>query len=375
MNVPAFWYQEYQRGLSGGYEYLTLNGQPQWRMRFAPSEPGAYAVTLTIRTNSQLYGSPAVTNFTVPVAMPPSGSGYVRIAASKQYFATGDGQPLRLIGANVCWPQGRGTYDYDDWFPAMQVAGENYARIWMGPWSFGIETASNSLTHYSLDQAWRLDYVFQLAEQRGIYLEPALDYHGMFEVTPDYWGGNNFWPANPYSVTNGGPCVNQNAFFTNFTARVVYQKRLRYLVARYGYSPRLLAWQFFNEIDNVYAYLKPNDVAAWHGVMGGWLHTHDPFGHLVSTSLTGSSDRPEMWTVPELDFAAYHSYAEPGPATRLNAVAQSFLQRYGKPVLIDEFGTDWRGWGRTNDPYLRGFRQGLWGGALGGSVGTSMSWW
>jgi hypothetical protein len=79
--------------------------------------------------------------------------------------------------------------------------------------------------------------------------------------------------------------------------------------------------------------------------------------------------------VPELDFAAYHSYGEPGPATRLKAVGQSFLQRYRKPVLIDEFGTDWRGWNRTNDLYLRGFRQGLWGGALGGSVGTAMSWW
>jgi hypothetical protein len=316
-----------------------------------------------------------ITNFTVPVATPPSGAGYVRIAASKQYFETGDGQPLRLIGENVCWPGGRGTYDYDDWFPAMQAAGENYARLWMCPWSFGIETSSTSLTQYSLDQAWKLDYVFQLAEQRGIFLLLCFDYHGMFEVTPDYWGGNNMWPVNPYNVTNGGPCINQDAFFTNSAAQTIYQKRLRYLIGRYGYSPNLLVWQFFNEIDNVYAYLNPNDVAAWHGVMGAWMHTNDPFGHLVTTSLTGSSDRPEIWTVPELDFAAYHSYGEPWPAMRLNEVAQSFLQRYGKPVLIDEFGTDWRGWNRTNDPYLRGFRQGLWGGAVGGSVGTGMSWY
>jgi len=116
-------------------------------------------------------------------------------------------------------------------------------------------------------------------------------------------------------------------------------------------------------------------VAAWHGVMGTWLHTHDPFGHLVTTSLTGGSDRPEMWTVPQLDFAAYHSYGEPGPASRLSTVTQRFLQRYGKPVLMDEFGTDWRGWNRASDPYLRGFRQGLWGGALGGSVGTAMAWY
>jgi hypothetical protein len=59
----------------------------------------------------------------------------------------------------------------------------------------------------------------------------------------------------------------------------------------------------------------------------------------------------------------------------LSGVAQSFLQRYGKPVMIGEFGTDWRGWNRTNDLYLRGWREGIWGGALGGSVGTAMSWY
>src|SRR5208337_2863169 len=41
----------------------------------------------------------------------------------------------------------------------------------------------------------------------------------------------------------------------------------------------------------------------------------------------------------------------------------------------DEFGTSWASWNHTNDLYLRGFRQGLWGGALGGSVGAAISFW
>jgi hypothetical protein len=375
LTVPAFWYQGYQRGLSSGSEYVNLSGPAEWRVRFTPTEVGLYSVSLTIRTNGQPSPSAAPLNFTVPVSMAPPTTGYVRVAAGKQYFETSQGDPLLLVGANVCWPGARGTYDYDDWFAAMHAAGENYARIWMCPWAFGLETESNSLVRYRLEPAWKLDQIFQQAEQRGIRLLLCLDYHGMFEVQPDYWGGNNFWPKNPYNVTNAGPCLNQNAFFTNPGARTIYQKRLRYLVARYGYSPSLAAWQFFNEIDNVYAYLNPSDVAAWHAVMGHWIRTNDPFAHLVTTSLTGSSDRPEIWTLPQMDFASYHSYAEPGPTRRLATVAQSFLQRYGKPVLIAEFGTDWRGWNRENDPYLRGFRQGLWGGALGGSAGSALSWW
>jgi hypothetical protein len=375
MTVPAFWYQAYQRALMSGYEQLTPTGAPEWRLRFTPPESGSYSVSLAIRTNGQLYGSAAATNFAVPAAVAPPGSGYVRVAPGQQYFEAGDGQALRLIGENVDWPTtGEGTYQYDTWFAALQAAGENYARLMTTPWSFNLETDSNSLTHYRLDGAWKLDYVLQLAEQRGIFVLLCLDIHAMFQPVPDYWG-IYYWPSNPYNAVNGGPCVNQDAFFTNLTARVTYQKRLRYLIARYGYSPKLVAWQLLSEIDNEYAWITPGNVPPWHAAMGDWLHTNDPCAHLVTTSLTGGSDRPEIWSLPQLDFACYHFYGEPFPATRLNSLAQSFHQRYDKPLLIDEFGTSAYGWNRTNDLYLRGFRQGLWGGALGGSVGTAIAWW
>ncbi|RPI91559.1 MAG: DUF5060 domain-containing protein, partial [Chloroflexi bacterium] len=272
LTVPAFWYQGYQRSLSGNNESLSATGSPEWRVRFTPPETGSYSVAVTIRTNGQLYASSAPATFSVASNAPPSRSGYARIAPGGQYFETGDGQALRLIGENVCWHGGRGTYDYDAWFPAMQGAGENFARLWMWPFAFGIEAEANSLTRYNQSRAWQLDYVLRLAEQRGIYILLCLEYNGMFEVEHDAWNGNNYWPRNPYNITNGGPCLNQNGFFTNTTAQTIYQKRLRYLVARYGYSPNLLAWEFFNEIDNVYRYLNANDVAQWHGVMGGWLH-------------------------------------------------------------------------------------------------------
>ena len=374
--VPAFWYQAYQRSLSGGYESDAPTGAPGWRLRYTPPQSGGYSVSLTVRTNDQISGAPVLANFSVPTNVPPARFGYAGIAPGGQYFQTGDGQPLRLIGEDVGWGDGPGTYSYDTWFTNMQAAGENYARVWMDPWEFGIEDSAATLTNYALQPAWDLDYVFQLAEQRGIYLLLTLDYHGMFVTQPDpTWGGNNYWPQNPYNITNGGPCVQANDFFTNSTAQTLYQKRLRYLIARYGYSQNLFAWEFFNEIDNDYSFLNSTNVAAWHGVLGGWLHTNDVFGHLVTTSLTGGSDRPEIWTLPQLDYANYHSYGDASPAMSLNGVAQSFLQRYNKPALIEEFGTSPLDWNRTNDPYLRGWRQGMWGGALGGSAGTAMSWW
>jgi hypothetical protein len=376
--VPAFWYQDFTRARTGGGEVLTPAGAPEWRIRFTPTEPGDYTLSLAIRLDGVLAGPPVVAHFAVPAAAPEGLRGWVRIAPDRRDFETSDGRPLRLVGANVCWAERGGTFDYDQWFGAMHSAGENFARLWMSPWWAGLEHQAGTLNHYDLKSAWELDHIFELAERDGLYLLFCFDHHGMFQVNNRNWGGsNNFWKVNPYNTALGGPCAQPNDFFTDPAAKAIYQKRLRYLMARYGYSPYLLAWQFFNEIDNVFGpgRLNADDVIAWHGEMGRWMHAHDPYQHLVTTSLTGGSDRPEVWTEPELDFACYHSYNEAATIRGLPALARSFVQRYGKPVLIGEFGINARGWDIAADPYLRGLRQGLWGGALGGSVGSAMSWW
>lgn len=380
ITVPAFWFQDYGRRLTEGREVLEPRGAPEWRLRFTPTEPGRHAVSVAVRVAGKPAGALASTRIDVPNEAPKGRHGWVRNAPGGRDFETSDGRRLRLLGANVCWPGARGTYDYDKWFPAMAEAGENFARLWFSPWSIGIEHEKGTLNRYSLPDAWQLDYVLGLAEQHGLYILIAFDHHGMYMIDDPAWGGsNNFWrSSNPYSADLGGPCATPNDFFTNAKARALYKKRLRYLVARWGYSPFLLSWQFFNEIDNAYiprSNLVGADVTAWHEEMGGWLRANDPFRHLISTSLTGGVDRPELWTLPEMDFAVYHSYGEGNPAQKLATLSADFVKRYKKPFMIGEFGVSARAWNIATDPHLRGFRQGLWGGALGGSVGSSLSWW
>jgi len=389
VSVPAFWYQDYTRALVNGVQVLTPQGEPEWRLRFTPDQAGNYSLIIQVETTAadpatggSSYQSMMELNQPLRVKAAPvaTATGAPRVAPDQRYLETSTGRPLRLIGANVCWSGPRGTYDFDQWFPAMHAAGENFARLWFSPWSMGLEHKPGTLNRYDLAAAWHADYVLQLAEQNGINVLIAMDHHGMFMSNDPAWGGsNNFWTrSSPYAVENGGPCANPNEFFTQPAAKKLYQKRLRYLIARYGYSPRLLSWQFFNEIDNSYrprALLVGEDVVAWHREMGQWLKAHDPYRHLVSTSLTGASDRPEFWTLPEMDFAVYHSYGEADPARHVAKLSADMTRRYGKPVMIGEIGTNHLGWNIVNDPYLRGFRQGLWGGTLGGTVGTSMSWW
>lgn len=375
ITIPAFWSRDYSFRLANNQQVLDPVGAPGWRVRHVPVEPGRHQVVTSIKLNGQPFGEPRSSVVEVAGSANPSANGHVRLAPGGQFFEKSNGQPLPLVGANVCWHGGRGLADYQDWFPTLAANGANFARIWMSPWAFGIEAEPGTLNRYKLDRAWVLDQVFDLAERHGIQLLLCLDYHGMFETKPDFWGANDNWKLNPYNQANGGPCATPNNFFTNAEARALYLKRLRYLVARHASSPNLLAWEFFNEIDNVYGALNPASVADWHAGMVTALKAMDPFHHLVTTSLTGGSLRDEIWSLPGLDFTQYHSYGESSPATRMAEVVATMRSRYQKPVLIGEFGVDFRGWTPQSDPFNRGFRQYLWGSALGGSAGSGMSWW
>ena len=371
LRVPGFFEREFDRKLEGRREVLETRGEG-WRVRWMALEPGRHTLVVTATLGGKMAGR---------------GEGVIEVAAGKRhglarvepvgkrYFRLDDGTPLFLKGLCACWHGGRGTYDYDDWLGAYHKAGINYIRIWMWHEAFGLEWDRGDKLRYRLDNAWRLDRVLAEAERSGVFVMLCLDYHGIFEVKPDYWGGNNFWPRHPYNATNGGPCRVQNDFFTNADARKLYEKRLRYLVARWSAFPNLLAWEFFNEIDNEYAYLKHDDVVAWHGDMGRRLRALDPYRHLISSSFTGGSERPDLYALPEMDFSQYHSYNQPHPARMMAEMSARFFEKYRKPFFVSEYGTDWRGWKPDSDPHFRALHQAIWSGAFTGAAGTGMTWW
>ena len=372
IRLPGFFHRDYERKLERNREVLTPRAEGGWLLRWLPVEPGRHTLVVT----ATLGGQVAARAEAVLEAVPGQRHGLVRLEPrSRRYFRLDDGTSLFLNGLCACWHGSRGTYDYDDWLEAYRKTGINYIRIWMWHQAFGLEWDRGDKLRYRLDNAWRLDRVLAEAERRGIYVMLCLDYHGIFEVKPDFWGGNNFWPRHPYNATNGGPCRTQNDFFTSDEAKQLYAKRLRYLVARYAAFPNLLAWEFFNEIDNEYSYLKHTDVIAWHRDMGRRLRSLDPFRHLISSSFTGGSERPDLFALPEMDFAQYHSYNEKHPARMMADKTARFLAKYDKPFFVSEYGTDWKGWKPDTDPHLRALHQAIWSGPFTGAVGTGMTWW
>ena len=349
-----------------------------WQGRFTPRKTGQYSYQAKVFVNGTIDGSSDVFYLTVEDS---NKDGFIHLNPQSDYsFRHDSGKPFRGIGENVAWdPRSydNQAYKYEYMFPLLGTNGCNFARIWMCPWNMPLEWTSPGLGQYSETAAARLDTVLSIAEQNGLYLMLALDFHGVFRSVPDYWGGNNYWLTNPYNIANGGPCPNAAAFFSNATAKNIYKKRLRYIVARWGYNPHLGVIEFFNEIDNAYndgdANVPASDIASWHAEMAAYFKSIDPFEHLVSTS-AGYKYIPGLWNVSSLDFSQTHPY---GSTNDIYSRIVSFKTTYNKPYVAGEFGYGWQGPGvdGTQSNYERELHMGLWRGMFSPTPILPLTWW
>jgi len=277
VRVPGFYYQPYQRSRDeDGGELLTPSGPPVFKVRFAWGEVGDYRYDTSLcvdgRTRSLASGASTV----APAASP----GYVRRSRrAPRYFEFDSGAPYFAIGQNMCYPDESGTYDYDRWMPKLSANGGNYLRLWLiNEWNdLGLEHLpqqaddDSELGRYDQQAAWRIDHILDLADGQGISVLMCIDSFNSLLTGELY----SEWERSPYNAANGGPCAQPQDFFTNPQARELFRRRLRYLVARWGYSTSVLAWEFWNEVDLTTNYSSPA-VATWHEEMARHLRSIDP---------------------------------------------------------------------------------------------------
>ena len=386
MVVPGFWFQDYARSLQdpavsgkGAVELLRAVEEPEWRVRFASGEVGLHQVTLILRTGGTTRRSAPMA---VRVAAAPGG-GFVRASRrNPQYLEDDSGRAFFPIGENLClYQQREGTYYFDRMLAHLAAAGGNYVRLWQEYYvprdlkviahpgdsdyaGFPLETQATGLGRYDLQSAWRLDYVTGLAAALGIR------YQITFEMVV-WWleRMHHRWPRNPYNAANGGPCVKPLDYLTNPEARELAKRRVRYSVARWGWSSNLLAWELWNEVDLMDGFNTEANVT-WHRDVGAYLQQVDPFGHLVTTSWRD----PGMFALPQITLVQAHSYwAQPYDAAQYSLQDTDHLMRpFGKPFFFGEQGME----GDLKvDPEGKTFHDCIWTTAVSGAAGVGMYWW
>jgi hypothetical protein len=276
---------------------------------------------------------------------------------------------------NICWAAtDRPLEDYRRWFTHLASNGGNFARLWMASWSFGIEWKDTGLGQYAqrMERASMLDAVFELAESMGIRLMLCLLNHGAFSLKAD-----TEWKDNPYNRVNGGPLDSPEQFVTDERALALFERRVRYVAARWAHSPALHSWEWWNEV--TWTPIPAASLHPWFARVDRTLAQHDPYHRLRTTSWADRGDAA-AWRLPALDFAQQHDYTHDDLPDHYANDMRSW-RRDGltdKPVLAGELGLDTAFDAKAPRPFdwdAVHLHNGLWAPVFAGYAGTALYWW
>ena len=363
VSVPGFFMVEHERRVEDGHEVMQPRGNGVWRVRFAPSEAGTYTWQLSLRDRSgQVNGGEGGFE-----SVAGDGKGFVRVSdVDRHYLAFDSGEGFYPIGHNLPIYHTSGQLA-DEGMRKFAAAGENYNRWWMCSYGFGIEWEKR-LGWYRQTSAAQIDLAMDWARELGLYYMMCMDTHQDFR--------GNGWAKNPFNSANGGPCNSPAEWFTDPTAREYYRKRLRYTVARWGYSPHVLCWEFGNEFEGWAD--SPNSVKLpWHREMSDYLRSIDPYGHLITTSFWGTTGPGAFWELPNIDIVQTHTYTndDSNVAARVRDYSLHQWRSFDKPHIFGEFGIRSHSTTAEKDPEGWAIHNALWSGLLSFCAGPPAPWW
>ena len=344
-----------------------------WRLRYTPSKDGQYDYRIVAKTPSETKVA-ASGSFAANKA---DRRGFLRVGShTNRYFAFDSGEPYFALGENIGWVRWRGEANVEAWVGYLDecsAVGMNWIRIWMCPWGrteltwTPMGVSYKDYKTYDMNNACVIDGIFREAEKRGVYIQWCINHHGQYSKQT-----NPIWDGNPFSVENGGFLKEPEDFFTDREAIRHYKNRLRYLVARWGYSTHLMAWEFWNEVNLTSNFDFPT-VKRWHEEMAQYLHEIDPYDHLLTTSTSGGYE--QTCEIEGLDYLQSHSYTN----HLIAKLAETSQKREGKcsqvPHFFGEMAYDWRGPAKV-DPTGISLHNQLWASVHATSdAGTAMTWW
>jgi hypothetical protein len=358
---------------SGGSGEVSL-----WKARFAPQETGTYTYTVRLGGGTNAASASKPRTF----ESQPSGKPGFLHTGSDWALRFDNGEYFRGIGENICWEsrsrddsgsfrelyERADTYNYDCLLPALAQNGGNFFRTWICAWNLPIDyrRPSNNSRYTPSDEFYnpsavaRMEHLVELADSLGLYIMLTLGTGG-------------------YHVRDGGTVSSIDEFFAAPRARERYKNRLRYIVARWGYSTAIAMWEFFNEVDNMQhngrqTPVKSEDIVQWHTLMSDYLKQTDPYGHIVTTSIS-HRDIEGLNAVPGIDINQKHIYNR---TSAIPSEINAYVTAFGKPYIIGEFGYEWD-WSKNFDDFAHGmdtdFKRGLWYGLFSPTPVLPMSWW
>ncbi len=404
--VPGFFYQEYERRMvtdeeGRRLEALDPKGAPCWKIRFTPMEAGTYSYEITVadRGGERSTGSYQfeVERGETPAFVrtdPGGGKGFV-LENGDYFYPIGFNYrspydvryEQNILGRRITEPREAssssnvalddGTFGFEEYMAEMAGYGMNFIETWMAPWWLALEWSPQRIGfrgagRYNMRNAWKFDRVMDAAAAHDIHVMLVIINHGQLSTWVD-----EEWQDHPYNVEQGGFLESPEEVFSDPRARRLIKNKLRYIVARWGYSPNIFAWNLLNEMNLVGSqsgFWRSDEIVEWFDEMATYLKEIDPWEHMVTGHFTGNFNS-DIFRLDNVDFTAnnaYYNVRDQNLVRRLQG-AYHFHRRFEKPFVIAEFGGT--AGGGTVRNLRRDLRVGLWAGYTMPIAASPLFWW
>lgn len=260
---------------------------------------------------------------------------YLKVDNNKRFLKQ-DGESFRPIGVNYPWPSGNGfplrslvdgnrlVYEPEDhgqlppiahyeqylrMMDTLAMNGVNYFRMIMNPFTLDIEYEKLGDYTDRMHIAEEMDLILERAADNDLLIHWNCMLHNTLQINGFYiddwdWTDENKGTGYCYKTQIDGVDTPLD-FLTNDTAKKYYKERLRYIVARWGYSSDISMFEHFSEIDqvgtkhdeNAEAISFTNQYAGneavfneWHGEMSWYLKEVLEIPQLLTLSYTTEYD-------------------------------------------------------------------------------------
>jgi len=370
------------------YHVSGLSGaQSEWRARFTPVESGIYQYFFVLTGKEKEISKSEKQTISVSKS---DKKGFLR-TNNLWTLKFDNGDIFRGVGENFCWESRSNDdsryfkewhenpqFNYDTMLTRLSKSGANFFRTWMIYWNLPVEFRTvintnryqNSTGYFNESGCKRMDELVHRCDSLGMYLMLALESH------VGYMGEG--WEISSYNKKNGGFAETPTEFFSSPLSRQQYKNKLRYFVARWGYSASIAAWEFFNEVDNImYSYnprISDEVVTDWHNEMSAYLTEIDIYKHLITTSIS-HRDVEGLNSVKNISINQKHIYKN---TNGIVEVINKYVTEYKKPYVIGEFGYEWdwsKNFNELETEMISDYKRGLWYGLFSPTPVLPLSWW
>lgn len=420
-------YSDHEYNSLGGWNERPTNYS--FRVRFAPPKTGEWKTRIKIVVGGKETMASEWLTFNVIESENP---GYISIGENRRYLSHNN-KTFFPIGCNLPWPESdkindpqlvdnlsftddNGTYyegnegykenfciprvyeKYRDVMTQMADNGANYFRMIMYPSATDIEWEKIGNYTKRLAMAQELDSILSLAEAKDLFIHWNMQIHYSFQFSKyayyRVWAWDSHNDGYPFAYKALINSNNPIDFFSNEEAKKYYKQRLRYILARWGYSTNIGVFEMFSEISNVGSLQADNAdfyrsgenwklSNQWQKEMAAYIKSqYNGKIHLLTASYAGEVAKDDdIFEDPNLDVITSNIYDYQDPS-----FGEFWTDKGSKRFLNTEYSSPYKTENikpyifSESDPIETGcefnnveFQRALWQGLFSGLAG-SLSW-